>query len=393
MQPCLLPSVIVESNAPTDVCVHMSASGFGVESLIVPPRRDMTENSQPPRLSVIVTAFDRRDYLAEALQSVKAQTLPRDEFEVIVTSNFEDGEVSRIVSNEGYQFVKFAQGGAGAQLAQAIGLSRGEILVFLDDDDLWRPDKLARVKEAFDLNSRLDLHLHTIERIDARGAQIEGRTRADREALARMRDRSAQLIAGRMATSLSIDRVLLSASVSSSTLSVRRRTVEAVLPALSRILAAVDYFLLFTALGRGEEALFVNDPMTRWRRHSQNFTKLIVVGYREFLRHFSLQIGRLRLDNEIIRDASTATAGPGLQSYLRHKVGLIEQLSVILGGTTSRTQVARSLFRDIADLRQHPDTDHWILGLILAKIAYIFSADLSRAGLFLIVQGRRRGEP
>ena len=43
-----------------------------------------------PYISVIVTAYNRRQYLPDALRSLEAQTLSKDKFEVIVVKNFED---------------------------------------------------------------------------------------------------------------------------------------------------------------------------------------------------------------------------------------------------------------------------------------------------------------
>jgi glycosyltransferase involved in cell wall biosynthesis len=53
-----------------------------------------------PYISVIVTAYNRRKYLPFALRSLEAQTLLRDNFEVIIVKNFDDKESDSIISRE-----------------------------------------------------------------------------------------------------------------------------------------------------------------------------------------------------------------------------------------------------------------------------------------------------
>ena len=56
-------------------------------------------------ISVIVTAYNRRQYLPEALRSLEVQTLSRDEFEVIVVKNFEDPVSDEIIRRNGWRWV------------------------------------------------------------------------------------------------------------------------------------------------------------------------------------------------------------------------------------------------------------------------------------------------
>jgi glycosyltransferase involved in cell wall biosynthesis len=99
--------------------------------------------SAPPCVSVLVTAYRRPGYLAEAIESVLDQTFT--DFELIV---LEDGshDAEPIARHYGDR-VRYEwqpnQGQAGARNAAA-QLARGEWLAFLDDDDRWLPEKLAR---------------------------------------------------------------------------------------------------------------------------------------------------------------------------------------------------------------------------------------------------------
>ena len=46
-----------------------------------------------PKISIIVTAFNRREFLRNAIESILKQTLDRAQFEIIVTKNFSDAAI------------------------------------------------------------------------------------------------------------------------------------------------------------------------------------------------------------------------------------------------------------------------------------------------------------
>jgi glycosyltransferase involved in cell wall biosynthesis len=50
-----------------------------------------------PLISVIIVAYNRREFIRETVKSVANQTLPKDEYELIVVKNFEDAYVDDVV--------------------------------------------------------------------------------------------------------------------------------------------------------------------------------------------------------------------------------------------------------------------------------------------------------
>lgn len=99
--------------------------------------------SGPPLVSVIIPAY-KPQFLAATLDSVFAQTF-RD-FEVIVVNDGSPFDVEAAVrpylERPGFHYVKQAGGGAAVARNHGLRLARGEYVAFLDDDDLWLPDKL-----------------------------------------------------------------------------------------------------------------------------------------------------------------------------------------------------------------------------------------------------------
>jgi glycosyltransferase involved in cell wall biosynthesis len=106
----------------------------------------MTANSNLPRVSVVIPTHNpRADYLARVLDALRLQTLPREQWEIIVIDNASTEIVggrldlswhanARIVREEklGLTFARL-RGFAEAQ---------GELIVMVDDDNVLAPDYL-----------------------------------------------------------------------------------------------------------------------------------------------------------------------------------------------------------------------------------------------------------
>lgn len=94
-----------------------------------------------PLVSVIIPVYNGARYLRAALESVFVQTYR--EFEVIVV---DDGSVDESgVIAQSFPEVRYIQQtnqGVAAARNHAIEVARGEFFAFLDQDDLWTPDKL-----------------------------------------------------------------------------------------------------------------------------------------------------------------------------------------------------------------------------------------------------------
>jgi len=113
-----------------------------------PPEQELESE---PLISVVITAYNRREYLERAVESALNQTLPRDKYEVIVTKNF-DCEHDEEWKRRGVKLIRFDEPSLGKRVAQALPHCRGEVIAFLDDDDWWAPNKLERVAQIWGEN-------------------------------------------------------------------------------------------------------------------------------------------------------------------------------------------------------------------------------------------------
>jgi len=101
-----------------------------------------------PTVSVIMPAYNGERFIREALDSVLAQTFK--DFEIIVVNDGStDGTLAILKEykrKHPKKFRYFSQKNAGISAARncAIGTACSDLIAFIDHDDLWSPDKLAR---------------------------------------------------------------------------------------------------------------------------------------------------------------------------------------------------------------------------------------------------------
>ncbi|MEZ5098540.1 MAG: glycosyltransferase [Thermoleophilia bacterium] len=97
-----------------------------------------------PLVSCIVPCFQGVRYLADALDSILAQT-HRPIEPIVVDDGSTDGSAA-VVRRFGaaVAYVHQPNRGAAAACNRGVALARGELIAFLEQDDLWEPDKLAR---------------------------------------------------------------------------------------------------------------------------------------------------------------------------------------------------------------------------------------------------------
>ena len=97
-------------------------------------------------ISVVIPAHNAARFLAEAVASVRAQTLPAAE--IIVVDDGSTDETAPLARQLGVKLLAQKQAGAGAARNRGAEAATGEWLAFLDADDLWTPEKLASQRTA-----------------------------------------------------------------------------------------------------------------------------------------------------------------------------------------------------------------------------------------------------
>lgn len=124
------------------------------------------------KISVVVPTYNRRDLLKRALLSVYSQTsLPA---EVAVIDDGSTDGTEDMLLREFPQANYFYQENRGVSAARNLGIqqSTGDWLAFLDSDDEWLPEKLAKQKAALSANPEFKA-CHTKENWIRNGTQVD----------------------------------------------------------------------------------------------------------------------------------------------------------------------------------------------------------------------------
>ena len=104
----------------------------------------MAGNSKTPLVSVIIPTYNRGWAIAEAVDSVLKQDF--SDYELIVVDDGSTDNTADILQSYGSAITVIYQSNKGVSAARntGIGASAGQLIAFLDSDDLWLPRKLSR---------------------------------------------------------------------------------------------------------------------------------------------------------------------------------------------------------------------------------------------------------
>lgn len=267
-----------------------------------------------PRVSVIVPTRDRARFLALAIESVCAQTF--DDFELIVVDDGSRDETHALLTRSGDRLRALrTDRPRGVSAARNLGASaaRGDLIAFLDDDDLWTPDKLAHQVAWLDGDPSYDGQLAVLAGIDAegraRGVTHPGHAQVGPIASAR--------------------RLVESTVGQFSTLILRRAAFDRAGPFDERLRIGEDVDWCLRALQRGVRLYQSDRIVGSYRRHGANVSRwgrthaeddvalferwvkaplpeaeLAIIGRRLALAHYRLAVARL---DETGPSAATAT--------------------------------------------------------------------------------------
>lgn len=113
--------------------------------------------------SVIITTYNRRDVLPRAITSVLGQT--DGAFELLVIDNGSTDDTAQVVArftDPRISYVRNPEPSSSCDAPRNLGIQRakGRYVAFLDDDDLWYPERLAKVKQAFEMHPDADAVCH-----------------------------------------------------------------------------------------------------------------------------------------------------------------------------------------------------------------------------------------
>lgn len=132
-------------------------------------------SDRDPTVSVIMPAYNAARFIDQTIESVLQQTFT--DFELLIV---DDGSTDRTleIANEyalrdrRIQVISQANQGVSATRNHGVRLAKGNLLAFLDADDIWQPDKLAAHVEHFATNPNLVVSFARVEFISLEGSPV-----------------------------------------------------------------------------------------------------------------------------------------------------------------------------------------------------------------------------
>lgn len=129
-----------------------------------------------PKVSVVIPVFNGEHFIRQTIESVLAQTF--QDFEIIVVDDGSTDSTAEIVKAFGCKVAYQYQPNAGADIAYNAGIAvaSGEYVAFLDHDDGWHPEKLAKQVAILDRYPTVGLTYTEVEYVDEHGKALNKTT-------------------------------------------------------------------------------------------------------------------------------------------------------------------------------------------------------------------------
>jgi glycosyltransferase involved in cell wall biosynthesis len=131
------------------------------------------------RFSVLITCFNYRKYVEQAINSALAQSLAPSEI-IVVDDGSTDGSAQflkeRFVHIEGIQIITTPNRGHLAAICEGFFRSTGDAIALLDADDTWEPSYLERVSEQLSKQDSIDFVMVNMRYFGAQSGVWNGST-------------------------------------------------------------------------------------------------------------------------------------------------------------------------------------------------------------------------
>ena len=221
------------------------------------------------KTSILIFTYDRIQFLRNAVDSVKLATEGMDNLEIIISSCLSSEKITAEVGSENLTFITLsANMSYGERIVETIKKSNGTILFFLEDDDLFLPEKIKKVISIFKEDESvvavkdIPLKINSEKSLDS--------TKYDSSSiLASASDRDESINLGAMSLDV-FSRLKKSGTfLNPSTMTVKRCALEENFDILLCSDPA-DIMLMGSILNHTGKLKLLNTPLTIYRIHSSN---------------------------------------------------------------------------------------------------------------------------
>ncbi len=193
-----------------------------------------------PLVSILINNYNYGRFLAEAIDSALSQTYSN--IEVIVVDDGSTDNSREVIKSYGERIIPILKpnGGQASAFNAGFAASQGEIICFLDSDDLFQPDKVEEVVNIFTTNQDIGWCFHSLKFLSKESEEI---IQPNCIGLSGKYDIRADIQRGKLKNKLP-----LSGTATSGTC-FHRNLLERMLPMPDEINITSDDYLKYTAFG------------------------------------------------------------------------------------------------------------------------------------------------
>ncbi len=131
---------------------------------------------RPPVVSAIIPTYNRARDVRVAVASAVDQTYPAASLEIVVVDDGGSDDTQAVLAREFGDRVRYLRkpnGGVSAARNFGMEHSRGAYLALLDDDDEWKPSKIAKQAALLTARPAIGMVVTDVERMDEQRATFE----------------------------------------------------------------------------------------------------------------------------------------------------------------------------------------------------------------------------
>lgn len=218
--------------------------------------------SDLPLVSIVIGNYNYGRFVGKAIDSTLNQTYKN--VEVIVVDDGSQDNSREVIAQYGNQVIPIFKenGGQPSNYNAGFAKSKGEIICFLDSDDMFVPDKIEKVVKVFQSSEEIGWCFHSMQLIDEENNVLP--VTSTPNYVTRECDFRSLILAGRIPPHVP----------PSSGLCFRRSLLEKILPMPApKIITNNDYYVKFIAVGLSK-GFILSDALTLQKIHGNNAATL-----------------------------------------------------------------------------------------------------------------------
>ncbi|MCL4480252.1 MAG: glycosyltransferase family 2 protein [Candidatus Thermoplasmatota archaeon] len=284
-------------------------------------KESQKDSSERPFISVVVDGFKRKEFIIDAVKSVRKQDINENAYELIVLRAFDDIVLDKQLAQNRAKVYDVKDMSLGEAIAFSAEKSQGEVICFLDDDDMFMPSKLSKIESIFKSDPTIGYCHNSQVFCDENANPISSSNVAERKTL--------DISFSNRQLSLSLKQLRVkkinpgTLYFNLSSISVRKRLLTGKLNVIKKITGHIDDLIFFLALSAKEEVRLINisDTLTIYMVHN-SMTNIVHrasnFSIREFrIKQLSDYVHSSRVNSEVSRNSEAHLLAISILTYDR----------------------------------------------------------------------------